>query len=96
MPDCRDSIAGKIYTWNIPPGFTKKGSRKFFFWSKFGKHVDEKRLDGKWLMEKSKLKLYDYKCRCVRMVSSDLVRELFVFLVNQKKKVFYISQTLNA
>ena len=95
MPDCRASIGGKIYTWNIPPGFTKKGSRKFFFWTKFGKSVDEKKLDGKWLIEKNKLKLYEYKCRCVRRVSFDLVRELFVFS-NSKKKAFYISQTLNA
>ena len=56
MITCVEEIDGKLYIWSVPQGFTKEGSKKFFFWTTFGKNIDEKNLDGKWIIQKKKSK----------------------------------------
>ena len=69
MTICVEEIAGKLYRWSVPPGFTKAGSRKFFFWTSFAKDLTEKNLDGEWITELKKSKLYKTKCRSVVKIS---------------------------
>ena len=45
MSSCVEEIAGKLYRWNVPQGFTKEGSKKLFFFTPFGQNVEEKKLD---------------------------------------------------
>ena len=67
MAVCLQEISGKLYRWNVPPGHTPEGSKKFFFWTEFGKHISDENLDGEWIIQKQKSKLYTYKCEYVKL-----------------------------
>ena len=63
MTSCIEEIGGKLFKWTVPPAYTKEGSKKFFFWTEFGRNLPNTNLDGEWLEHKRKLKYYNYKCR---------------------------------